>query len=145
MREKRGFIFAVALILLGFAGPVRADSLEVHEHEKFDANNNVKTVTAGVSYIKILKTANPGIVTDLILWDPPATKQAVITDVILSTDAQNTVTLKEGTNTILKWYLLANQHIDLHFATPITGSLNNDITLTTTAGNTAVTLTGYEE
>lgn len=147
MKEKRPAIFAVALIffLFAFIGFVFAETLEVLEHEKFDANNNVKTVTAGVSYKKILKTANPGIATELILWDPPATKKAVITDVILSTDAQNVVTLKQGTETILKWYLTPNQHIVVHFVTPIAGAVDADITITTTAGNTALTLTGYEE
>lgn len=144
MNQTRLITFVILVLVSSFR-LAWADSLEVHEHEKFDANNNVKTVTGGVSYKKILKTANPGIVTELILWDPPATKKAVITDVILSTDAQNTITLKEGTETILKWYFLANHHVNLHFTTPIAGSTNNDITLTTTAGNTAITLTGYEE
>ena len=143
--SRTGVITLVVLVLFASARLARADSLEVHEHEKFDANNNVKTVTGGVSYKKILKTANPGIVSELIVWHPPATKRAVITDVILSTDAQNTITLKQGTETILKWYFLANHHVNLHFTTPIAGGINNDITLTTTAGNTAITLTGYEE
>lgn len=143
--------------LWAFGGIAFAGSLVDHEHNKFDASDNVKIVAqtgtnvigsvkdAGPHNTVILKAVDVAIVTDSIVWDPAVSKKAVITDIVISTGAANTVTLKEGANIILKAYLAANGGVSSNLRSPIKGAADANITVTTTAGNTAVELSGYEE
>lgn len=176
MRKKLVFILGFLL----WSGTALAGSLVDHEHNKFDASDNVKvnlqtalpagtnnigdvdvltlpalpaganTVgavkDAGPNYTTIQKFGDVGIVTDSIIWDPAVGKKVVITDIVISTNAANAVTLKEGINSILKGYLAANGGMAPGgLRTPLKGALDANITITTTAGNTAIELSGYEE
>ena len=101
---------------------------------------------AGVSYAPIRKWANVGGAGNYVAWDPAPGKKAVITDAVISTNAANTVTLKlAGVEFIGPLYFAANGGLSSNLKTPIVGGADENVTFTTTAGSTTVTLTGYEE
>lgn len=143
----RVFLMVVSLFAWGlFPSPLKAQSLQDREYGKFDTNGNVKVVDAGENYTPMKKNANVGIVTDSIVWDPATGKKTVITDIVISTNAVNNVTVKHGATTALgPLYFAANGGLFGDLETPIKGAVDENITITTTAGNTSITLTGYEE
>jgi len=80
------------------------------------------------------------------IWTPAAGKKWVVTDLIISAGAAMTVTVKDGTTTILILYLAANGGAVSNFQTPLESTTaDNNLTVTTSAaGNIAITATGYE-
>ena len=80
------------------------------------------------------------------IWDPTSGKKFVVTDLIISTDTAMTVTIKDGATNIMVLYLAANGGAVSNFQTPLESSTaDNNLTVTaSTAGNIAVTATGYE-
>ena len=80
------------------------------------------------------------------IWDPTSGKKFVVTDLIISTDTDMTVTIKDGANAVMVLYLAANGGAVSNFQTPLQSSAanNNLSVLTSATGNIAVTATGYE-
>lgn len=84
--------------------------------------------------------------TDTNLWTPTSGKKFVITDIIISTDTSMTVTLKDDTTTIRKYYLQANTTIVENLHTPYTSiAADNILKITSSAaGNHYISIQGYE-
>lgn len=87
--------------------------------------------------------------TDDVVWSPAAGKRWYVTDIMLSCDADCTVTFEDdltaGDSTVMKFALKANQGFCKSFRTPLfSGEDAADLLATTTAGNVYVTVTGYE-
>jgi hypothetical protein len=90
-----------------------------------------------------------GAVTDGIIWSPAAGKRWYITDLIINVSADATVTLEDdltaGDSPVFKAELAANSGLPHSFNTPLfSGEDAADLTITTSAGNVYVTITGYE-
>jgi len=79
------------------------------------------------------------------LWSATTGKSHYITDIIVSVDTAMTVSIKDGTDIILEVYLAANGGFIMNFQTPLKGSVNTALNVTTSAaGNVSVTVTGYD-
>ena len=143
---RRVIALFLGFCLASLAGVAFAAPMAELEYAKFDSNGNVKVADAGVSSQVPEKNVNVGIVTNSVIWTPPTGKKAVITDMVISTNAVNTVTLKHGSTTFLgPLYFAANGGLSSNLKTPVKGAADETITITTTAGNTSVTLNGREE
>ena len=80
------------------------------------------------------------------LWAATADKKHHITDIIVSVDTAMTVKIQDGSNDILVVYLAANGGFIMNFQTPLIGSVNTAINVTTeSTGNCSVTVTGYDD
>ena len=93
--------------------------------------------------------ASTGAVTDGIVWSPAADKRWYVTDLILTTSAAATVTIEDdvvaGDVVVLALDLAANSGVAHHFATPLFSQEDAaDLLITTTAGNSKITVVGYE-
>ncbi len=133
-------------LLASIAGAAFAAPLDELEYSKFDPSGNIKVVDAGIGYAGIKKNVNIGIVTDSTVWVPATGKKVVITDMIISTNSVNNVTMKHGSTTFLgPLYFAANGGLSSNLKTPVKGGTDEAVTITTTAGNTSVTLSGREE
>ena len=143
---RRFVVLWMGFWLASLVGAAFAAPLDELEYSKFDGNGNIKVVDAGVSSQVPEKNANVGIVTNSVVWTPAAGKKAVMTDIVISTNAVNNVTLKHGSTTFLgPLYFAANGGLSSNLKTPIKGAADETITITTTAGNTSITLNGREE
>ena len=92
-------------------------------------NNDVQRTTAGTSAI----------------WAATAGKKHHVTDMIVSVDTAMTVTIKDGAATILEVYLAVNGGFIMNFQTPLQGSTNTALNVTTSVnGKMSVTVTGYD-
>ena len=93
--------------------------------------------------------ASTGAVTDGIVWSPAAGKRWYVTDMIITTSAAATVTIEDdvaaGDVVVLALDLAANSGIAHHFATPLFSQEDAaDLLITTSAGNSKITVVGYE-
>jgi hypothetical protein len=107
-------------------------------------------VTAHTNYAKKYYTS-AGAATDGIIWSPGAGKRWHVVSLIINVSAAATVTLEDdlagGDSAVWKAELAANSGLAINFSEkyPLaSGEDAADLTITTTAGNVYVTVTGYE-
>lgn len=92
---------------------------------------------------------NAGAVTDGIIWSPAAGKRWYVTDIFINVSTDATVTLEDdlagGDDPVWKAELAGNSGWSHAFTTPLySGEDAADLTITTSAGNVYVMVTGYE-
>jgi hypothetical protein len=90
-----------------------------------------------------------GAATDGVIWSPAAGKRWYVTDIFINISAAATVTLEDdktgGDDPVWKAELAANSGWSHSFTTPLfSGEDAADLTITTSAGNVYVMVTGYE-
>ena len=107
------------------------------------------TELAGVTPHTKKYYTNVGAVTDGIVWSPATGKRWYITDLVINTTADCTVTLEDdltaGDDVVLKANLAAKSGIAKRFNTPLfSGQDGVDLLVTTDAGTIYITVTGYE-
>ena len=112
------------------------------------AQDSVVAKKGDTAYTKVHKHATYSTAqTDTAIWTPATDKKFVITDICISTDTAMTITLKDGGTQIYQWHFAANGGAVLNLQTPYESSAaNNSLTITTsTDGNVAITVQGYEK
>lgn len=84
--------------------------------------------------------------TDTVLWNPTAGKKFVITDILISTDTNGVVTLKDGSTVIRKYYLAPYGGVSENLVSVETSAAaDNNLTITTSVVmNLFITVKGYE-
>lgn len=169
-------IWVLLSLIAFFQQTAHAALLEDLEYNKFDANGSVRVSMqagssnigdvdvlslpplpagtntigavrdAGVSYTPTRRRSNVLGAGNYTAWAPASGKKVVITDIILSTDSVNDVTLKlAGEEFLGPLYFAANGGLSSNLKTPVMGNPDETVTFTTTAGKTSITLIGYEE
>lgn len=115
-----------------------------------NADGSINVVTGSGSVALITKSYDwAGAVTAQNVWTPAGGKKFVITDIIISANISNTITLFDETdnltNRILKAYLTADGGLVCNYQTPrISAAINNDVKITTSGNGGSVTISGYE-
>lgn len=105
----------------------------------------VNTRFDGVSYTTIRRSFEFTTSASTVIWAPSTGKRWNITDIIISTTSSCTVTLLDGTSTIVRLYLAANGGMVSNFTTPLSSAgTNTNLNINTTASTTFITLLGYE-
>lgn len=84
--------------------------------------------------------------TDTTLWDPTTGERFNLTDILVSVDSDITVTIKDGSNIIRIYYLIANGGVVENLISEyVSTAINNNLTITTVgAGNCFIAVSGYE-
>ena len=83
------------------------------------------------------------------IWSPAAGKRWYVTDMIFTTSAAATITIEDdvaaGDVIVLAGDFAANSGVSHHFATPLFSQEDAaDLLITTSAGNSKITVVGYE-